>query len=112
METILTASPGGECHTPSGQTLRQELSQDGDEDAKASVEHKDRTPEGVEMEEEDDEGSYRGEEKSFEEDELMKRIAVAHKIHKAIVNSILPSLEAVLTKRVSIRTCTRMCHSI
>ena len=98
---IITASPGDEHQTPSGQTLSQELSQD-DEDAEASVEHKDKNPEEVEMEEEDDEESCREEEKSVKEDELMKRRAMAQKIHKAIVNSILPSLEAVLTKRVSV----------
>ena len=103
VEAIITASPGGELQAPSGQTLSQELSQD-DDDAEASVEHKDKNPEEMEMEEDNDEDSYREDEKSVEEDKLMKRRAMAQKIHKAIVNSILPSLEAVLTKRVSIMT--------
>ena len=36
-----------------------------------------------------------------EEADVAKQLALAKKIHKAIVSSILPSLEAVLTKRVS-----------
>ena len=56
--------------------------------------------EELEMEEESD--SVQEEmEKSVEEESRTKQIAAAQKIHKAIVNSILPSLEGVLTKRVS-----------
>ena len=56
--------------------------------------------EELEMEEES-KGLQEEKEKSVGEDDLTKQKAIAQKIHKAIVNSILPSLEAVLTKRVS-----------
>jgi hypothetical protein len=59
--------------------------------------------EELEMEEEENESSVQEEkEKSVgEESDLTKQRAMAQKIHKAIINSILPSLEGVLTKRVS-----------
>ena len=59
--------------------------------------------EELEMEVDESESGAREEkEKSVGEDgDLTKQRAMAQKIHKAIVNSILPSLEGVLTKRVS-----------
>ena len=59
--------------------------------------------EELEMEvDESESGAREEEEKSVGEDgNLTKQRAMAQKIHKAIVNSILPSLEGVLTKRVS-----------
>ena len=65
--------------------------------------------EELEMEADESEVSVREQkEKSVGEDgDLMKQRAMAQKIHKAIVNSILPSLEGVLTKRVS-RCCTHI----
>ena len=55
-----------------------------------------------EKEEEEEEGSESiQEEIEKSEGDLAKQRAVAQKIYKVIVNSILPSLEGVLTKRVS-----------
>lgn len=53
-----------------------------------------------EMEEEEGSQSVQ-EEREKSEGDLAKQRAVAQKIYKVIVNSILPSLEGVLTKRVS-----------
>lgn len=100
-KVIDTSSPGGEHQASSGQTRSQELPQD--EYAEEIIEHKDKTPEELEMEEDDNKDE---EGKSVEEDELTEQRAMAQKIHKSIVNSILPSLEAVLTKRVSILHAT------
>ena len=59
------------------------------------------------MEEEESESVQEEmEEISAGEGDLAKQRAMAQKIHKAIVNSILPSLEGVLTKRVSAFICT------
>ena len=57
--------------------------------------------EELEMEEEESECVREEKERSVGEGDLTKLRAMAQKIHKAIVNSILPSLEGVLTKRVS-----------
>lgn len=56
----------------------------------------------MEEEEKEEEGSQSvQEEREKSEGGLAKQRAVAQKIYKVIVNSILPSLEGVLTKRVS-----------
>ena len=56
----------------------------------------------MEVDDESESSAQEEKEKSVEEDgDLTKQRAMAQKIHKAIVNSILPSLEGVLTKRVS-----------
>lgn len=56
--------------------------------------------EEVEMEEESESVQEEKERKSVGEEDVVKQRAMAQKIHKAIVHSILPSLEGVLTKRV------------
>ena len=68
--------------------------------------------EELEMEEEEESECVQEEkEKSVgEENDLTKQRAMAQKIHKAIVNSILPSLEGVLTKRVSKINLNQIAH--
>ena len=85
--------------TPSDQSLNKDIS--SNDDVERNIEHEDGTPAELVMED-DGEDTHKDEEtKAVGEDESLKQRATAQKIHKAIVNSILPSLEAVLTKRVS-----------
>ena len=91
----------GEDTTTAGTNSGQEISDmapDEDEETKAGHQTEDLPME------EDSEETREG--KSLREGELSKQRAMAQKIHRAIVNSILPSLEAVLTKRVSMLTFT------
>ena len=74
--------------------------EDGEDDVRLESEE---SQEELEMEEEESEEIVEEEEKkagSTGEADRTKQRAMARKIHKAIVHSILPSLEAVLTKRV------------
>lgn len=72
-------------------------------DEGGSEEDKESSQEGLEMEESDSEDIQKERESSAGggQGESLKQVALAKKIHKAIVASILPSLEAVITKRVS-----------
>ena len=87
-------------------SFSQELCEEGERTSvvrEADGLESEENQEELEMEEDERESSgLEGKEKSVgEESDLTKRRAMAQKIHKAIVNSILPSLEGVLTKRVS-----------
>lgn len=92
------------------QSLHQE-SEEGDVQPEADTKRKaeggvtelesEESQEELEIEEEENECVQEEKERSVREGDVTKQRAMAQKIHKAIVNSILPSLEGVLTKRVS-----------
>ena len=94
------------------QASSQQLHKEGDIspkiDAKREAENhagleSEESQEELEMEEEEESECVQEEKENSvgEEGDLTKQRAMVQKIHKAIVNSILPSLEGVLTKRVS-----------
>ena len=84
---------------------------EGGESEEAMAEHDNESRQDLDKDDEgESEGSTRQDEREQStlrgEADLTKQLLLAKKIHKAIISSILPSLEAVLTKRVSVHYTT------
>ena len=105
-DDITTATPSGPSHSGEEQIPDDKVVEtptaklEGHEGHEGHKGH-----EGMETEDKSEETQEVKEVSTGKEEESSRERMLAKKIHKAIVSSILPSLEAVLTKRVS--QCTR-----